>query len=784
MSYEVSVGTADASDDVAVMEREVDAVPAAALDADSEPPATADMGEVILMADFIAQFGDGLLDSIKSLNPPVYDGAANAERDQLINGLSRAPFPAQRELIQTACASLVDRDDPAVVLNGEMGTGKTLMAVATAAAMHDEGFTRTLVIAPPHLVYKWRREIKTTVPGARVWILNGPDTLRKLLQIRAMRAKPTVPEFFVLGRVRMRLGFNWKPVCTTRKVMEEGETHTYAACADCGTVLTRPTEDGEDLPMSLEIAKLNLSTQRSKCHKCNAALWSLVHKGQAMRDRRELVMDALQQMPTIGPKKAAQLVATFGEELLSSMLEDNVYEFVNLMGADGDHIFTDRQAARMERALATFEFSLGTGGYQATEFIKRYLPHGYFGLLVVDEGHEYKNDGSAQGQAMGVLARKCRKTLLLTGTLMGGYADDLFHLLWRINPKAMLEDGFKPSQTGSMSGASMSFMREHGVLKDIYKETSRTSHKTAKGSSISHRVAKAPGFGPKGIMRFVLPCTAFLRLKDIGANVLPPYQEFFTDVAMTEPQGEAYRKMAASLSRELREALRKGDTSLLGVVLNVLLAWPDCAFRDELVRHPRTRSQLLFQGAIFKEGDVSPKEAALVALCKAQKALHRRILAYTVYTGTRDTTARLKTILEAQGLKVAVLRASVDAAKREDWVAEQVDRGIDVLITNPELVKTGLDMLEFPTIAFMQSGFNVYTLQQASRRSWRIGQKHPVEVHFLGYAGSAQMDCLRLMAKKIAVSQSTSGDMPDSGLDVLNQGGDSIEVALAKQLIA
>jgi hypothetical protein len=40
------------------------------------------------------------------------------------------------------------------------------------------------------------------------------------------------------------------------------------------------------------------------------------------------------------------------------------------------------------------------------------------------------------------------------------------------------------------------------------------------------------------------------------------------------------------------------------------------------------------------------------------------------------------------------------------------------------------------------------------------------------------------MARKIAVSQSTSGDMPDSGLDVLNQAGDSIEVELAKQLLA
>ena len=140
-------------------------------------------------------------------------------------------------------------------------------------------------------------------------------------------------------------------------------------------------------------------------------------------------------------------------------------------------------------------------------------------------------------------------------------------------------------------------------------------------------------------------------------------------------------------------------------------------------------------------------------------------------------------LLDRHGFKVANLRASVDAARREDWLGEQVERGVEVILTNPELVKTGLDMLEFPTIVFMQSGYNVYTLQQAARRSWRIGQKLPVDVHFLGYEGSAQITCLSLMAKKIAVAQSTSGDMPESGLDVLNQGGDSIEVALAKSLV-
>lgn len=393
------------------------------------------------------------------------------------------------------------------------------------------------------------------------------------------------------------------------------------------------------------------------------------------------------------------------------------------------------------------------------------------------------NDNSAQGQAMGVLANKVRKVLLLTGTLMGGYADDLFFLLWRIMPRRMIEDGFRYNlKSGSLGSAAMAFMRQHGILKDIYKETGARNHRTAKGKSISVRTQKAPGFGPLGVARYVLPFTAFLKLKDIGDNVLPPYTEHFTEVAMEAEQAGRYKALETTLTDALKKALRSGDNSLLGVVLNCLLAWPDTCFREEVVKHPRSRQLLAFVPTIIGD-EPSPKEAELIQLCKAEKARNRRVLVYTTYTGTRDTTARLKSLLEAEGFKAAVLRASVDTCKREDWICDQVERGVDVIITNPELVKTGLDLLDFPSIVFMQSGFNVYTLQQAARRSWRIGQKEPVDVYFFGYSGSAQMACLSLMAKKIAVSQSTSGDMPDTGLDVLNQDGDSIEVALAKQLI-
>ncbi|RUF11140.1 DEAD/DEAH box helicase [Pseudomonas aeruginosa] len=748
------------------------------MNAQTQPAALAAFPLNINLTDFIDEFGDEFLESLNRSNPPVYTGSDNAHRQLVMDRLKRKPFAAQAEVVQAITALLLDRNEQAGIINAEMGTGKTMMAIAVAAVMHAAGYRRTLVVSPPHLVYKWRREILETIPAARVWVLNGPDTLLKLLKLRDQMgdAYDGRQEFFILGRVRMRMGFHWRLACWKKRA---AGGQLLAACPDCGQVL-------EDLEGNLvTVEEFERGDRRRTCSSCRGALWTLIRPGKPdAGNRRATILKSMCRIPTIGPVRAERLLNDFGEDFLATMLVDNVSEFINLMDAKGNFVFSDRQAKRMERSMANIEFGFGEGGYQPTEFIKRYLPDGYFDLLVVDEGHEYKNSGSAQGQAMGVLAAKARKTVLLTGTLMGGYADDLFYLLFRILTQRMIEDGYRPNARGSMAPAAMSFMRDHGVLKDIYTERDGDSHKTARGKKLSVRTVKAPGFGPKGIHRFVLPFTVFLKLKDIGGNVLPDYQEEFVDVPMAPEQASAYQRLAATLTAELRQALARRDTTLLGVVLNVLLAWPDCCFRPEIVKHPRTRDTLAFVPAIFGDEQLMPKEQALVDLCLEEKAKGRKVLAYTVYSGTRDTTSRLKKVLEQSGLKVAVLRASVDTARREDWILDQVDRGIDVLITNPELVKTGLDLLDFPTIAFLQTGYNVYTLQQAARRSWRIGQKHPVRVVFFGYAGSSQITCLQLMAKKIAVAQSTSGDVPESGLDSLNQDGDSVEMALARQLIA
>ncbi|MBS9783447.1 MAG: DEAD/DEAH box helicase, partial [Pasteurella sp.] len=242
--------------------------------------------------------------------------------------------------------------------------------------------------------------------------------------------------------------------------------------------------------------------------------------------------------------------------------------------------------------------------------------------------------------------------------------------------------------------------------------------------------------------------------------------------------------MENRLVQLMREALRRNDNSLVGVVMNFLLRWPDTSFRDETVLHPQSRDDLMYAKAVFDEDTPTPKESDCIELCLEQHKRGRKVIVYTTYTGKHDTMTRLKGFLSDKGLRVAVLRSNVKTDEREDWIADKVEQGVDVLITNPELVKTGLDLLWFPTLYFMQTGVNTYTLEQAARRSWRIGQKNDVEVYFACFEQTSQTKCLALMSNKIKVSQSTSGVMPETGLDVFEEESDnSILFEIAKDLV-
>jgi len=142
----------------------------------------------------------------------------------------------------------------------------------------------------------------------------------------------------------------------------------------------------------------------------------------------------------------------------------------------------------------------------------------------------------------------------------------------------------------------------------------------------------------------------------------------------------------------------------------------------------------------------------------------------------------LEAVLRQEGIRVAVLRSSVPTDKREDWYERQLKAGVEVVVCHPKLVETGLDLLAFPTLYFYETGYSLHTLRQASRRSWRIGQRFPVRVKFVTYSGTMQETCLRLMGKKMLVALMMEGKFSGEGLQALDTDEDLMS-AMARELV-
>lgn len=188
------------------------------------------------------------------------------------------------------------------------------------------------------------------------------------------------------------------------------------------------------------------------------------------------------------------------------------------------------------------------------------------------------------------------------------------------------------------------------------------------------------------------------------------------------------------------------------------------------------------------EKTIYPKEQALIDICKKQKEDGTQTWVYVNMTAKRDIQPRLKRLLEAEGLKVGILRSKeVEPTEREAWIAKN-GKVYDVIISHPELVSTGLDLFDsdtgghnFSTLVFYETGYSTFTLMQASRRAWRIGQPRDCRVYYLYYRDTMQERAMSLISRKLSATKSLEGNFSEEGLAAM-AGEDNAQMALAKHM--
>ena len=229
------------------------------------------------LGEFIDTFKDAIARRVVESYPPLYRPSEACTQPGPGNGrkfpdLLRTPLGAQEDAIRGAALSLDAHRGTTVV--GEMGTGKTFIA---AAAAHMAGFRRILILCPPHLTKKWKREVEMTVPGARAAIVISIIDLERL-----RFSIGSGPLFVVVSRERAKLSYRWMPAVIERwatsggrllRDEETGEPFRVPCCPDC----TAQIVDKDGVPLTYE----DLNRRKRTCADCGSPLWQADKSGPA-----------------------------------------------------------------------------------------------------------------------------------------------------------------------------------------------------------------------------------------------------------------------------------------------------------------------------------------------------------------------------------------------------------------------------------------------------------------------------------------------------------------------
>lgn len=413
--------------------------------------------------------------------------------------------------------------------------------------------------------------------------------------------------------------------------------------------------------------------------------------------------------------------------------------------------------------------------YPLAKYITRFYPK-LFDFLVLDECHEYSTSGSsAQSHAAHRVMTLGIPSLLMTGTVMNGYAESLFMNTWSASPKFRNE-----FERGDLSR----FVDRFGYRKRLIEE--KVDGQVVEFGTVTDRVehgakiiGRAPGVLPLFLFQHLLPLSVTLHKRELVE--IPDCTELVDHVQPEKEQLKEYENLRDALLGQIK--LDRFDPDLAGKLWGALaempsyldLATSDTGNTDEgsyVVSYPESvGGQVVYRAKSLPKDRTLPKESWLIKRLESSLAEGRNVLVFVWHT--KLITRIAKIITSHLGIEAPILDpAKVPTKKRQGWIDGITKRGCRVLVVNPVTIQTGLNNLVYfsDEVWLENCACNPVTYRQAIGRVDRIGQKEPTRIFFPLYKDTSQEDLHSLLLHKVAVSMSTDGLDGESALQAAGIG--------------
>lgn len=407
--------------------------------------------------------------------------------------------------------------------------------------------------------------------------------------------------------------------------------------------------------------------------------------------------------------------------------------------------------------------------------------HCYFaGGILVHNCHEVGTDGSAQERAAHRLSGLRKPTVLMTGSLMNGYARSLFANWWALFPKFREAFGREDQRR---------FVDRFGYRKRLIQDVDRDTGKIQEFGSRTDRVDRkekdlgdAPGLLPLFILEYLLPHAATIQKADLALE-LPPCRDIPIRVKATQEQMGRHMGMLRDLLDQVKADV---FTDLMGKLWGQVAESPSQLDRATAdvgggeggsyeVRYPESvGAGLVHRVEPFSADNVMPKEQWVMdLLANTEFPEGRNVIVFTWHT---ELLPRMQRLLQARfGFKAPILDpAKVPTGKRQAWITTNVvNKRARVLLANPVCVQTGLNnLVYFSSEVWMENpACNPFIFRQARGRVDRIGQKAPeTRIYFPIYDSVGPNKLHSLLLHKVGVSMATDGLDAESALQAAGVG--------------
>lgn len=695
------------------------------------------------LSEYLEKYSEELVGKINCkftpLFSPVSDKFTEKEKDYFEYAKSFSGinfYTAQKNIIASISRSIKKNGNSIIV--GEMGVGKTAMSIGSLYIFEKKKNPFNIVMAPGHLVEKWKREIENLYPGSVAYIIDSLTTLQKLdSKIRDKKRK--YPLFLIISKDTAKISYAFQPIPKYDK-----HKHHFI-CPHCGQPSYEYTKKiygcsykHEDLALSYA----SKNDQNSTCYTCGAPMWgSACNDNSAwvkLKNGKFVNMDAYEDL-------------SFHINDQNSRIQD-IYREMSDIKENGTPVMVSPRRYP----------------------IAKYIKNRYKGLIdtfIADEVHLYSSSQSYQSEAFGDIVKAAKRTVALTGTLLNGYSSSIYHILFRMYPRLFVEKGYTYSSVSK-------FADDFGSICTTVTTSTFPNIRPKKSKKI------APGVSPRIFTDFLLDKSVFVSLSDMNAE-MAHYKEVPVAVDLTSEEREEYNK----IMKQIKERIESNTSNRFDSVFQMIQRtnmYLDQPFDAPPIVSPEGETLLkyknLFDDEKLKEDYTSAKDEKLFEIAKEKIDKGENVLIYVNYVNSTNCVKRLKKMFDLAGIPTFVLTSSIAAKDREKWIDDAVKGGCRILICNPSLVETGLDLLAFTNIIFYQMGYNLFTMRQASRRSLRLNQTNNVTVYFLYFKDTIQESVLSLMASKLQASMAIEGKFSKEGLNELTNN-DSILTQVANSIV-